>query len=859
MSTKRINVTTILPPSALFIGYVAENGVTNVEFDVSAWVTMYGSGTATLIMKRWGDANPYPIALEVDNEGLATWTISATDTAKKGFAYAQLRYEAGTKVKKSPIYTLKIGESLGSPAEAPDQYEDWIDALTHLAAQAMAEALDIEDIPTDKTLTVDGGIADAKSAGNALALKADKSTTYTKTEVDQMIEDVEVETDTTLAISGAPADAAETGRQIGLLKADLGAELFGGRYVKYNGLTGYTFGATDSRPAFCKNGNRFSFNGTFGTAAYYYVKLSEAGTNNITTSANTARNWPKEVSFIEGHTYKARFNLLSGSHSGEDNINVKLMLSSGTNVTIQESEEVTFTPGAVTSSVVFYSEPSVSYDEAEFVFTIEDITEESLTTTARTVPGAINELGERIDDIEETIDKPIVPTTTMGLAYSWWVNNRVVDSYGNLYFGYISDDAMIGVCCRYPDGSIVRQDLFVSEDCDDHNAPSVIIVTKDGGEYICVIGSTGHNTDNKVNCYISKEPNSITDGFDDKTFTVDAPTGYVYECSYSQAFFDSYTRSGETYNRISNFFRVRQRVSGQSQPFHMTWVCAVSDDYGDTWTLYRVFTVDEDTTLFYMTVKDTKSPWMKRIILQPNTTYANYKPISAGAVNLYSLNILDSTMNSAIGSLSAFDSTKLIYDANDQSIQITNYDDFAVLVPFVTDYLYRILDVWDIDNNRATFLFAKTAEPEDPTAYRPKADINDWILYRYDNGTITEIAHLGGAFFKGSCYVTGASFFNDADHIIYSQNNSPIETVTDGAGVTRNRQETDGAHSLHVVEIADNVVTSDKVIRISNQLIARPARYDRGSIMMLCGKYREGEGTKYLTWHFGVQFLDVVN
>ena len=52
--------------------------------------------------------------------------------------------------------------------------------------------------------------------------KADKSTTYTKTEVDHMIEDVEVETDTTLEVAGAAADAAETGRQIGLLKADLG-------------------------------------------------------------------------------------------------------------------------------------------------------------------------------------------------------------------------------------------------------------------------------------------------------------------------------------------------------------------------------------------------------------------------------------------------------------------------------------------------------------------------------------------------------------------------------------------------------------------------------------------------------------
>lgn len=56
-----------------------------------------------------------------------------------------------------------------------------------------------------------------------VAGKADKSTTYTKNEVDQKISDVEVETDTTLEVAGAPADAAETGRQIGLLKADLGA------------------------------------------------------------------------------------------------------------------------------------------------------------------------------------------------------------------------------------------------------------------------------------------------------------------------------------------------------------------------------------------------------------------------------------------------------------------------------------------------------------------------------------------------------------------------------------------------------------------------------------------------------------
>ena len=55
-----------------------------------------------------------------------------------------------------------------------------------------------------------------------VAGKADQSNTYTKDQVDGLIEDVTVETDTTLAVSGAPADAAETGRQFGLINESLG-------------------------------------------------------------------------------------------------------------------------------------------------------------------------------------------------------------------------------------------------------------------------------------------------------------------------------------------------------------------------------------------------------------------------------------------------------------------------------------------------------------------------------------------------------------------------------------------------------------------------------------------------------------
>lgn len=208
--------------SPISIGHKAEKGVEAIEFDLTAWVETYGSGTATIIMRRWGDEIPYPVALELDEDNKATWTLSDIDTAKAGMAYAQLNYIVGDAVvKKSDIYTFRVMDSLTGEGEPPEAYDSWLEHLTHLAAEAMAEVLDIEGIVTDKTLTVDGGIADGKATGDALALKADKSTTYTKTEVDRMIDGVEVETDTTLTIEGAAADAAETGRQIGLLKADL--------------------------------------------------------------------------------------------------------------------------------------------------------------------------------------------------------------------------------------------------------------------------------------------------------------------------------------------------------------------------------------------------------------------------------------------------------------------------------------------------------------------------------------------------------------------------------------------------------------------------------------------------------------
>ena len=121
------------------IGHVRENEVTQIVFDLSAWIAEYGLGTVALSVMRQGDLVPYPVPIAIV-DGKATWTVSATDTAKYGRIKAQLTYYVGTKRKKSNIYVLRVRESLAENGQAPEPYESWLEVLQELTAETAANA-----------------------------------------------------------------------------------------------------------------------------------------------------------------------------------------------------------------------------------------------------------------------------------------------------------------------------------------------------------------------------------------------------------------------------------------------------------------------------------------------------------------------------------------------------------------------------------------------------------------------------------------------------------------------------------------------------------------------------------------------
>ena len=127
-------------PKMIEIGRRGETGVLYVDFDVSALVAAYGDGTAVVLHKRPHDSDPYPVTV-TRSGNIVSWEVADADTEHKGYGEAELFWYVGAALAKSVVYkTLvlrDIGESITDP---PDLYETWVETLTGLGAETLANA-----------------------------------------------------------------------------------------------------------------------------------------------------------------------------------------------------------------------------------------------------------------------------------------------------------------------------------------------------------------------------------------------------------------------------------------------------------------------------------------------------------------------------------------------------------------------------------------------------------------------------------------------------------------------------------------------------------------------------------------------
>lgn len=132
--------------SPIYLGRAGENLATQVIFNISSLIEMFGVGTVSLIAKREGDTAPYPCIIERSGNKV-TWKVTNADNAKEGKGSCELRYMVGDTIVKSETWETVVWESLGTPREeAPEPYQDWIDQILDAEKRVLAAEKQILDV-----------------------------------------------------------------------------------------------------------------------------------------------------------------------------------------------------------------------------------------------------------------------------------------------------------------------------------------------------------------------------------------------------------------------------------------------------------------------------------------------------------------------------------------------------------------------------------------------------------------------------------------------------------------------------------------------------------------------------------------
>lgn len=197
--TKRVN-----------LGFRGENEVREIVFDLTDLISDYGEGTAVLLAKRSQDISAYQVSEIVQSGTTLTWTVNQDiDSAYAGNGQAEIFwYLADEALAKTKVYPTYCTMDIGVPAQTPpDPYETWIDTLTELGAETLANAEAAQNAQTGAE-TAQGKAEEAQGKAETAQEKAE--TAQGAAEYAQgKAEDAQEAAETAQGLAEAAADRAE--------------------------------------------------------------------------------------------------------------------------------------------------------------------------------------------------------------------------------------------------------------------------------------------------------------------------------------------------------------------------------------------------------------------------------------------------------------------------------------------------------------------------------------------------------------------------------------------------------------------------------------------------------------------------
>lgn len=122
------------------IGRLGENEYKRIAFPIAIWLELYPGATFTLLHKRPGDEDGYPVAATETDANNLYWSVAAADLAYTGCGMAELIIREGESIAKSILYPTQILPALGNTETPPEPWESWVDDVIDAANEATASA-----------------------------------------------------------------------------------------------------------------------------------------------------------------------------------------------------------------------------------------------------------------------------------------------------------------------------------------------------------------------------------------------------------------------------------------------------------------------------------------------------------------------------------------------------------------------------------------------------------------------------------------------------------------------------------------------------------------------------------------------
>ena len=136
-----MDIITATEDKKIMLGYRGENVARQVVFDLSELISTFGAGVAVLMVKRSEFEDAYPASDVVQDGNTLTWTLTVVDTEIAGACRAELFWYVDSLLAKTVVYRTYVAADIGTAqGEAPDAYETWVDTLTSLGAETLANA-----------------------------------------------------------------------------------------------------------------------------------------------------------------------------------------------------------------------------------------------------------------------------------------------------------------------------------------------------------------------------------------------------------------------------------------------------------------------------------------------------------------------------------------------------------------------------------------------------------------------------------------------------------------------------------------------------------------------------------------------